>query len=236
MYCCASTSAGNETPQQSRSCPRASLAVSRIAISESSDDLTSSRPFDAPDPRHCTLSLKPWLRPRPSSSPASRSVRSVRVHAHAVTRLTSGGLRCYEPYLEAPGAVRPAAGFADRVQVSSQDKVDATLDAALSRGSPVQLNTSTFYGNPPNGTANLDVIGDWARRNEDRASQFIISVKGGMDCAPAVRSGTSDAEQSPSMRRTPPRSSCAARLRTRPRSALSCSACADATASCARQD
>ena len=77
---------------------------------------------------------------------------------------------------------------------SSQDKVDGALDAALSRGGPVMLNTGTcvrtllcwslcrsFYGNPPNGTANLDVIGDWMRRNEDRASQFVISLKGGMD-------------------------------------------------------
>jgi len=64
---------------------------------------------------------------------------------------------------------------------SSQDKVDGALDAALSRGGPVMLNTGTFYGNPDNPTSNLDAIGDWMRRNEDRASQFVVSVKGGMD-------------------------------------------------------
>ena len=59
------------------------------------------------------------------------------------------GSRRYESHMDAQALIvrMPSAAVLTHCR---QDKVDGALDAALSRGGPVMLNTGTFYGNPDN--------------------------------------------------------------------------------------
>lgn len=67
-------------------------------------------------------------------------------------------------------------------KVTSDDQAFETIKTAIDHGSTF-INSGEFYGNPPNGTANLDLLSRFFARYPEYADRVVLSVKGGFNLA-----------------------------------------------------